>query len=283
MVDFNNLEKPYLIGEIGINHNGDLQIAKKLIDGAFATSWSCVKFQKRNPDKCVPEHQKNQLKETPWGNMTYLEYKHRMEFGEEEYAYINKYCKEKPIDWTASVWDHDSLAFLQKFDVPFLKYPSCLLHDLEFLKIICETGKPVIISTGMSTQEEVDKAVEVCQKHASQFVVMVCNSSYPAAVHELNLNLIPVFKKRYNCVIGYSGHEFGLDSTTIACALGAQVIERHITLDHGMWGTDQKASVEIQGMDKLWKQVRQVKQVLGDGQKRVYESELGPRKKLRGY
>ncbi|MBI2100038.1 MAG: N-acetylneuraminate synthase family protein [Candidatus Vogelbacteria bacterium] len=285
-MDFNRLTQPYLIAEIGINHNGDLQIAKKLISAAFACSWDCVKFQKRNPDKAVPEHQKNVPRETPWGKMTYLKYKHRIEFDKKHYDEIQKYCRMKPIDWAVSVWDLDSLDFMVKSyrdDLPFLKIPSALLTNDELLVKTAKTGIPVIVSTGMSTLKEIDHAVELLKKYASQFVVMHCNSSYPANLLELNLRMIPMLKKRYNCIVGYSGHEFGLDSTTVAVALGAQVVERHITLDHTMWGTDQSASVEPQGMDKLYKQIRTVAGMLGDGKKRVYDSELAVRKKLRGY
>ncbi len=282
MLDFTNLSKPYLIAEIGINHNGDLQIAKKLIDAAYACSWDCVKFQKRNPDKAVPEPQKSQPKTTPWGPMTYLEYKHKMEFAGKEYDYLDTYCREKPIDWSASAWDMDSLQFLRRYDLPFVKIPSALLTDHELLESAARTGWPVILSTGMSTLSEIDGAVDVLQRHASQFVLLHCNSSYPADYCELNLRMIPKLKERYGCVVGYSGHEYGLDSTTIAVALGAEVVERHITLDHSMWGTDQSSSVEPQGMDKLYKQVHAVRGVLGDGVKRVYDSELPIRKKLRG-
>jgi N-acetylneuraminate synthase len=282
-IDFNSLEEVYMIAEIGINHNGDMQIAKRLIDGAFAVGWNCVKFQKRNPDVCVPESEKNKEKETPWGKMTYLEYKKRMEFGCEEYDYINKYCIEKPIDWTASVWDMDSLEFMKKYKLPFIKIPSAMLTNDELLMASAKTGVPILLSCGMSTLEETDNAVNLLKKHASQYALLVCNSSYPAKLDELNLRQIPKLKERYKCAIGYSGHEYGLDPTTIAVALGADIIERHITLDHTMWGTDQSASVEIQGMDKLNKQVRNVKKELGDGEKKVFESELPARKKLRGY
>ncbi len=280
-MDFKDLKRPYLIAEIGINHNGDMQIAKKLIDAAFACSWDCVKFQKRNPDKCVPQDQKNVKKETPWGTMTYLEYKHRIEFGAKEYDYIDKYCREKPIDWSLSVWDEDSIKFAAKYKIPFIKVPSALITDLKLLKMACDTKLPVIISTGMSTLQEIDAAVEVLKKHASQFVLMHCNSSYPAKLDELNLNMIPKLIERYGCVVGYSGHEYGLDSTTVAAALGAKVIERHITLDHTMWGTDHSSSVEIQGMDKLYKQINSVGKILGDGVKYVYEGEKKVRDKLR--
>jgi len=282
VIDFKKLQKPYLIAEIGINHNGDLNVAKKLIDAAHACSWDCVKFQKRNPDISVPEHQKNEPKDTPWGKMTYLEYKKKIEFEKKEYDQIARYCSYKPIDWTVSVWDLDSLNFIKKYDIPFIKIPSAHLTNHKLLKASAQTGIPIVASTGMSTLKEVDEAVAVLKKHASQFVLMHCNSSYPSKLEELNLKVIPALKKRYKCPVGYSGHEYGLDSTSTAVALGASIVERHITLDRNMWGTDQASSVEPQGMDKLYKQIRSVQHYLGDGKKKVYESELSSRKKLRG-
>ena len=282
MIDFKKLQKPYLIAEIGINHNGDLNVAKKLIDAAHACSWDCVKFQKRNPDISVPEHQKNEPKDTPWGKMTYLEYKKKIEFEKKEYDQIARYCSYKPIDWTVSVWDLDSLNFIKKYDIPFIKIPSAHLTNHKLLKASAQTGIPIVASTGMSTLKEVDEAVAVLKKHASQFVLMHCNSSYPSKLEELNLKVIPALKKRYKCPVGYSGHEYGLDSTSTAVALGASIVERHITIDRNMWGTDQASSVEPQGMDKLYKQIRSVQHYLGDGKKKVYESELSSRKKLRG-
>lgn len=281
MIDFNNLKTRYLIAEIGINHNGDLQIAKRLIDAAFACQWDCVKFQKREPDICVPEDQKNILRETPSGKITYLEYRKKIEFGKKEYDYINNYCKEKPIDWASSVWDIPSLEFISQYDVPFIKIPSAKLTEKEILIRACQTEKPIILSTGMSTIEEIDEAVNILEKYAHSYALLHCNSSYPAKAEELNLKVIPMLKERYKCVVGYSGHEYGLDSTTIAVALGAQIVERHITLDHSMWGTDQLSSVEIQGMDKLYKQVHSVDKILGDGIKGVYDSEVLVMKKLR--
>lgn len=281
-VDFKNLKTPYLIAEIGINHNGDLQIAKKLIDAAFACQWDCVKFQKRDPDLCVPEDQKNVLRETPWGKMTYLEYKKRIEFGEKEYDYIAKYCKEKPIDWTASVWDLPSLRFIAQYDIPFIKIPSAKITDKELLLEACKTGKPLIVSTGMSTLEEIDRAVEILEKYHANYVLMHCNSAYPTPKNELNLKCIKTLQKRYKCPIGYSGHEEDLEPTIYAAVLGARIIERHITLDHNMWGTDQASSLEVMGMDILRKRIRDIDSILGDGKKRVTDSEREIRKKLRG-
>jgi len=283
MIDFNELENPYLIAEIGINHNGDMKIAKKLIDATFACSWDCVKFQKRNPDICVPEKQKKTKRDTPWGEMTYLDYKYKVEFEKTEYDYIDTYCRQKPIDWTLSVWDLDSFHFATQYDLPFLKIPSAHLSNHELLKEACRTKLPIVLSTGMSTLLELDDAVEILEEQSSQFVLMHCNSSYPAKMDELNLRMIPKLRERYNCVVGYSGHEYGLEPTVIAISMGAMVIERHITLDHAMWGTDQESSVEIQGMDKLYKRVNAVSNMLGNGEKYVYESEKGIRMKLRGY
>ena len=282
LINFKNLKTPYLIAEIGINHNGDLQIAKKLIDAASACQWDCVKFQKRDPDICVPEDQKNQPKETPWGKMTYLEYKKRMEFGKNEYDYIDKYCKEKPIDWTVSVWDVPSLEFISQYDVPFIKIPSPKLTDEELLKKACETKKPIVLSTGMSVLEEIDRAVEIIKEKNANFILMHCNSAYPAPHNELNLKCIQFLKKRYECPIGYSGHEDDLEPTVYAAVLGARFFERHITLDHNMWGTDQASSLEVLAMDMLKKRIKNIDNVLGDGVKKITENELPIRKKLRG-
>jgi N-acetylneuraminate synthase len=282
MLNFKSLHSPYLIAEVGINHNGDLQIAKKLIDAVFACSWDCVKFQKRNPDVCVPQEQKFVPKETPWGKMTYLEYKHRLEFKKKEYDYIDRYCKEKPVSWAASVWDIDSLRFIEQYDVPFIKIPSAKLTDIELVEETARTGLPIILSTGMSTLEEIDSAVDILNRHTSNFILLHTNSSYPAKLEEVNLNCIRTLKDRYNCEIGYSGHEYGLEPTVFAVTLGAMVVERHITLDHTMWGTDQSSSIEPMGMDMLYKRIRNIKGILGDGVKRVTVSELAIKEKLRG-
>ena len=279
---FEDLDHLYFIGDIGINHNGDMQVAKKLMDALFACNWDCVKFQKRNPDICVPEKQKEMMKDTPWGQMTYLQYKKRIEFGVNEYDYIDHYCKEKPIDWSASVWDLDSLKFLDRYDVPFIKIPSAMLTNYELLKESARTKKRLIVSTGMSTLEEVDSAVKLIRKYGEDDpIIMHTNSSYPTPPSELNLNLIPMLRKRYGCMVGYSGHEFDLEPTVIAVSLGAEVIERHITLSHDMWGTDQKASLEIRGMDLLKKRADNIKEMMGSGEKKVTSSELPIRAKLR--
>ena len=282
MIKFSKLDKIYTIAEIGINHNGSMDLAKKLIDASYVTGWDCVKFQKRTPDICVPEKQKNIIRSTPWGTMKYIDYKYKIEFEKEEYNEIKLYSKSKPIDWTVSVWDLPSLDFILKYDVPFIKIPSAHITNLELIEKAAETKIPLIISTGMSTLEEVDRAYELITKYHTNFVIMHCNSTYPAPLDELNLNTITTFKDRYDCTIGYSGHEYDVEPSIIAVVLGAQVIERHITLDHNMWGTDQSSSLEIDGMDKLIRRVKLVKKILGDGIKKLSQSELEVKKRLRG-
>lgn len=274
------MKKTHIIAEIGINHNGSLDICKKLIDVAALAGCDSVKFQKRNPDVCVPEHQKSVMRETPWGTMTYLDYKYRVEFEKPEYDEIDKHCKEKGIEWSASPWDLDSLEFLAQYDIPYIKIPSAHLTNIPLLEASMATGKRVIASTGMSTLEEIDKAVEVLKK--GDFALLHCNSTYPAPLEELNLNCIKTLKERYNCEVGYSGHEFRLGTTVASVYLGATILERHITLDRTMWGSDHLSSVEPQGLIKLVKGVRELETSLGDGVIGVTEGEKKVRKKLRG-
>lgn len=281
LVDNNSF--PYLIAEIGINHNGDMQIAKKLIDASNATAWNCVKFQKREPDIAVPEAQKSVMRDTPWGQMTYLEYKKKIEFGKNEYDYIDQYCKEKPIAWTASPWDIPSLEFLLKYDVPFIKIASASNADKDLLKLACESGKPLIVSTGMSTLEEIDDTVEFLEKYSDgNFILMHTNSAYPALAEELNLRMITTLRERYQCLVGYSGHEIDLEPTVVAASLGAKVIERHVTIDREMWGTDQAASLSITAMSMLTGRVKDILKMLGDGEKNITGKEKEVRMKLRG-
>ena len=276
-------ENIYIIAEIGINHNGSLDIAKKLIDIAEVAGCHAVKFQKRNPDVCVPEHQKNIMRETPWGKMTYLEYKYKVEFGKEEYDDINSYCNNKGIAWSASPWDLDSLKFLNQYNVPFIKIPSALLTNIELVSETAKTDKKVILSTGMSTIEEIDTAVSAMQvaNKNCEFALLHCNSSYPAPNEDLNLTCIKTLKDRYKCEVGYSGHEFGLTTSISSICLGATIIERHITLDRTMWGTDLMCSVEPQGLIKLVRGINELNLALGDGIKRVTETEISIRNKLR--
>lgn len=282
--DIGEQQPVYMIAEIGLNHNGSVQIAKKLIDAAFACNWHCVKFQKRTPDVCVPDHQKSVPKDTPWGRMTYLEYRHKVEFGKNEYDYINRYCGEKPILWTASVWDLKSLDFILKYNVPFVKIPSAMLTNDELIKEACISGKTIILSTGMSTIEEIDHAVEILERNSKgNYVLMHTNSNYPAPPEELNLLTISYLKERYDCIVGYSGHEYDLEPTVIAVALGAKIVERHITLDHNMWGSDHFASLEVHAMDMLFKRIKDVNVIMGERSKRLTDKEIEVRKKLRGY
>jgi len=283
--------KTYFIAEIGLNHNGDLNIAKKLIDISSAAGCDSVKFQKRNPDVCVPESEKSKMRETPWGKMTYLEYKYKVEFGKEEYDEIDRYCKERGIDWSASAWDLDSLEFLSQYDLPYIKIPSAMLTNDELLIAARDTGKKVILSTGMSNRDEIDHAVillkssitvEPYYEIAGDFVLLHCNSTYPAPIDELNLSTIKTLKERYNCEVGYSGHEFRLSTSVAATYLGASVIERHVTLDRSMWGSDQLSSVEPQGLFKLMSGIRELEQARGNGVIGVTESEKLMRKHLRG-
>jgi N-acetylneuraminate synthase len=275
------MKRTYVIAEIGINHNGSLETAKRLIDVAAVSGCDAVKFQKRNPDVCVPEHQKSKPRETPWGTMTYLEYKYRMEFEKEEYDEIDRYCKEKGIEWSASPWDLDSLEFLMQYDIPWIKIPSAMITNEELMKASAATGKKVIFSTGMSTYEEIDQAVEWLGD--SEVLMLHCNSSYPAPLKDLNLKCIQTLKEKYDCEIGYSGHEFRLGTSVAAVYLGATCIERHITLDRTMWGSDHLSSVEPQGLIKMVRGIRELEEAYGDGVKRVTDGELAPRKKLRGY
>ncbi|UCD13728.1 MAG: N-acetylneuraminate synthase family protein [Thermoplasmatales archaeon] len=266
--------------EIGINHNGSVEIAKQLIDLAKICGFDAVKFQKKVPELCVPETEKNRLKETPWGEMTYLEYKKKLEFGGNEYSEINDYCKEKGIIWFASVWDVPSVEFLEKYNVPCYKIPSAHLTNKELLLKVKSLKKPIIISTGMSTEDEIKKAVMLLE--GAQVMVMHCNSGYPAKDDELNLNYIKKLLKDYpDLVIGYSGHELGISATLVAAVLGAKVIERHITLDRAMWGTDHAASIEFSGMRRLSRDLDKLSVWAGDGVKKVTETEQIIKKKLR--
>jgi N-acetylneuraminate synthase len=277
-----NRDDPYLIAEIGINHNGDISTAKKLIDASNACNWDCVKFQKRDPDVCVPEEQKSIERDTPWGKMSYIDYKYRMEFGLDEYLDIDKYCREKPIDWTTSVWDMNSLEFMTQFDVPFIKIPSAQITNKKLIESLSQIDQFYILSTGMMNWKMVDEVVNVLEKHNLKYALLHCNSTYPAPHDELNLSVIPEMKKRYGCVVGYSGHEFDLEPSILAVAMGAQIIERHITLDHKMWGTDQKSSLEVHAMDLFQKRMKGVRGIIGVPEKVITESEKITMNKLRG-
>jgi N-acetylneuraminate synthase len=269
----------YITAEIGINHNGDITIAKKLIDAAVSAGCDAVKFQKRTPELCVPVEQRQIKRETPWGYITYLEYRHKVEFGMREYREIDRYCKEKGITWFVSCWDEPSVDFMQAFEVPVYKIPSASLTDVKLLKHYKKTGRVLILSTGMSTMEQVKGAMGIVG--TDDLILTHSTSTYPCPVEELNLKVIETLRKEFNCPIGYSGHEVGLPTTVAAVALGACYVERHITLDRSMWGSDQVASVEPGGMERLVKYIRIVEQGMGDGLKRVYDSEKHVMKRLR--
>jgi N-acetylneuraminate synthase len=269
----------FIVAEIGINHNGDLEIAKKMIEAAVHAGVDAVKFQKRTPEICTPPEQQKQMRETPWGLITYLEYRHKVEFGEKEYREIDRFCKEKGIMWFASVWDEPSVDFMEQFDTPVYKIPSAALTDHNLLRYARKTGKPLIVSTGMSTMEQIRAAVKVVG--TENLILTHCTSTYPCEPEELNLRVIQTLRNEFPCPIGYSGHEVGLVPPQVAVALGACMIERHLTLDRAMWGSDQAASVEPAGFERLVKYVRTAEASLGDGIKRVYESELPSLRKLR--
>jgi N-acetylneuraminate synthase len=270
----------YVIAEIGLNHNGDVAIAKQLIDIAHEAGCDAVKFQKRTPEISTPKDMRDVMRETPWGTMTYLDYRYRVEFEEEQYTEIDNYCSKLGMHWFASPWDVPSVEFLaNKFDVVTFKVASASLTDLELLSAMKATGKPVILSTGMSTLEEIDKAVETLGK--DKLVMMHATSTYPMPANEANLRTITTLRERYGVPIGYSGHERGLQISIAAVALGAVTVERHITLDRTMWGSDHSASLEPEGLRHLVRDIRIIEEALGDGVKRVFEGEIKPKARLR--
>ena len=270
----------FIIAEIGINHNGDLAVAKQMIDAAVHAGVDAVKFQKRTPDVATPPEQQNQMRETPWGYITYLDYRRKVEFGDAEYHEINRYCGEVGIPWMVSVWDEPSVDFMEKYDTPAYKIPSASLTDHNLLRHVRRTGKPVIISTGMSSMQQIREGVDAVG--SENLVILHCTSTYPCEPRELNLRMITTLRSEFpNNPIGYSGHEVGLVPSAVAVALGASMIERHITLDRAMWGSDQAASVEPGGFGRLVKYIRVSEASLGDGVKKVYESEMTSLQKLR--
>ena len=270
----------FIIAEIGINHNGDLDIAKKMIDGAVHAGADAVKFQKRTPDVATPPDQQKQMRETPWGYITYLEYRYKVEFNEDQYCEIDKYCREKGIAWMVSVWDEPSVDFMEKFDTPAYKIPSASLTDAKLIRKARSTGRPLILSTGMSTMEQIHKGVQTAGEE--NLAVMHCTSTYPCEPEELNLRMVQTLRGEFpNIPIGYSGHEVGLVPSAVAVAFGACMVERHMTLDRAMWGSDQAASVEPGGFERLVKYIRVTEASLGDGVKKVYASEQSSLKRLR--
>lgn len=272
-------EPCYLVAEIGINHNGDVGLAKKLIDAAAVAGCDAVKFQKRTPELCVPPQQRDQLRETPWGLITYLEYRERIEFGYPEYVEIDAYCRAKGLDWFASCWDEPSVDFIEQFNPVCYKIPSAALTDGALLQHTRARGRPVILSTGMSTMDEIRRAADLLGRE--NLILCHSTSTYPCRPEELNLRMIETLRREFAIPIGYSGHEVGLQASYAAVVLGACLVERHITLDRAMWGSDHGASVEPWGFMRLVRDIRITEQALGDGVKRVYSSELPVLQRLR--
>jgi N-acetylneuraminate synthase len=275
------LKKPFLIGEIGINHNGSLKLAKKLIELASESGFDAVKFQKREPDISTPENQKYRLRQTPWGEMTYLDYKKKIEFGHKEFEEIRKFCKKKKIIWFASAWDIASQKFIRKYNLKYNKIASAMLTNLDLIEKVAEEKKLTFISTGMSTYKDIEKAIKIFKKKKCKYVLMHCVSTYPCPIENLNLKMIITLKKRFKCEVGYSGHESSVSPSIIAYMLGARYIERHITLDRSMWGTDQAASLSEHGMKNLSNILNKSTLVIGDGVKRLPKQEKEMLKKFK--
>ena len=270
----------YVIAEIGLNHNGDVEIAKQLIDVAAEAGAQAVKFQKRTPEISTPEHMKSTPRETPWGTMTYLDYRYRVEFNREQYVEIGDYATLRGLDWFASPWDEPSVDFLEDLNVVAHKVASASVTDIGLLHALAATGKPIILSTGMSTMAQIDTAIEILGQE--NLIVLHATSTYPLPPEEANLRMVTTLKHRLPDVpVGYSGHERGLQISLAAVALGADAVERHITLDRTMWGSDHAASLEPAGLEHLVRDIRIISEALGDGVKRVFPGEQAPLAKLR--
>ena len=276
------MEQPFIIAEIGINHNGSLDIARQLIDWSVLSGANAVKFQKRTVEKVYSKEELDRYRESPWGT-TNREQKMGLEFGKEEYDEIDSYCKAKGIDWFASAWDLDSQEFLAAYDLKYNKIASAMLTNKELLEMVAREGKYTFLSTGMSTYEEIDDAVNIFRLQGCPYEVVHCNSTYPMKNEDANLKMIEVLRERYHCKVGYSGHETGRIVSFMAAAMGASSIERHITLDRTMYGSDQAASLEVSDFVKLVKDIRAIPAIMGSGEKVISDDELKIRKKLRGY
>ena len=269
----------YVIGEIGINHNGDIEVAKQLIDVAAESGANAVKFQKRTTEISTPKDMRDKIRSTPWGDMTYLDYRYRVEFDEAQYKDLLSYAADKGMHAFASPWDVPSVEFMENLGAVTHKVASASVTDIELLDALRQTGKPIILSTGMSTIEQIDKAVETLG--TDNLVIMHATSTYPLPAEEANLRMIETLRERYQVPVGYSGHERGLQISLAAVALGAVTVERHITLDRTMWGSDQAASLEPKGFASLIRDIRILQDALGDGVKRVFPGELAPLSRLR--
>lgn len=270
-----------VIAEIGINHNGDMDIAKQLIDWASLCGCDAVKFQKRTVEKVYTKEYLDSYRESPWGT-TQRAQKEGLEFGKKEYDEIDRYCKEKGIKWFASAWDIDAQKFLLQYNLPYNKIASAMLTNTEFLEEVAKEGRYTFISTGMSDYREIQQAVDIFRENGCPFELMHCNSTYPMKNEEANLRLIHTLRERYQCKVGYSGHETGRIVSMAAVAMGATSIERHITLDRCMYGSDQAASLEVEDLHRLVKDIRTIEIALGSGEKTLTEAEKAVKKKLRG-
>jgi len=277
----NLIKQPLLIGEIGINHNGDVGLAKELIRLSMENGCDFVKFQKRNPDVCVPSHKKNELKETPWGLITYLDYKKKIEFDHKDFLEIDKYCNELGVQWSASAWDVESQEFISNYNIPFNKIASAMNTNYSFVEKVASEGKVTFASTGMSTMDDIAECVAIFEKHNCPLVLMHTVSTYPANDADLNLAVIDTLRKKFKLPIGYSGHESSVTPSIVAAALGAVVIERHVTLDRTMWGTDQSASLEANGIRQLSNALGKIPIIIGSPEKKFIESEKKAAKNLR--
>ncbi len=272
----------FIIAEIGINHNGSIEIAKQLIISAVKCGCDAVKFQKRTVEKVYSKEELDKYRESPWGT-TNREQKMGLEFGKDDYDEIDHYCKDKGIEWFASAWDTDSQLFLRQYDLKYNKIASAMLTNMELLNMVAEEKKYTFISTGMSSLEEIDAAVEIFRTAECPFELVHCNSTYPMKNEDANLAMMQTLRDRYHCKVGYSGHETGRIVSFAAAVMGASSIERHITLDRTMYGSDQAASLELSEMEKLVKDIRAIPDMMGTGEKTISEAELAVRKKLRGY
>ena len=266
-------KKPYLIAEIGINHNGSIKLAKKLIDLAKKYNFDAVKFQKRNPEISTPNIQKDQIRNTPWGTMTYLNYKKKIEFGIKQFNEIDKYCRKIKIEWFCSPWDIDSVNFLKKFKIKKNKIASAMITNLNLLEAVAKEKKFTLISTGMSSMKDISNAIKIFKKNKCKFALMHCVSTYPCPEEDLNLSMIKTLKNKFKCDVGYSGHESSVSPSIAAWVLGANYIERHITLDRSMYGTDQSASLSEQGMSQISNILFRMPNILGNGIKKITADE----------
>jgi N-acetylneuraminate synthase len=281
MVILKNFKIPFMIAEIGINHNGSIKIAKQLIDLAKKYDFQAVKFQKRDPNICVPEFQKKLIRSTPWGEMTYLDYKKKIEFNYSQFKELTSYCKKVKIDIFCSAWDKNSQKFIRKLRFKYNKVASAMLTNIDLITDIAKEKKHTFISTGMSNYNDITKAIKIFKKFKCKFTILHCVSSYPCQSEDLNLSLIQTLKKKYKCKIGYSGHEDTVSPSIIAYLLGAEVIERHITLDRSMWGTDQSASLSEEGIRNLMTIIKKIPEMIGNGKKKINNDEKKMLKKFK--